>query len=87
LVTLKSSAQDISLVSCVNATFCLDKAPKLVIVERGVSANVFVDNAAYRTFLHSKFNASPVDMESAGVALVNAVLAFTFRPRRLLEPD
>lgn len=39
-------------------------------VERGISANVFVDNAAYREFLHSKFNATAIDMESAAVALV-----------------
>ena len=62
--------QDISLVSCVNATYCLDKPPKLVIVEKGISANAFLDNAAYREFLHNKFDVSPVDMESASVALV-----------------
>lgn len=39
-------------------------------MRRGVSANVFVDNAAYREFLNSKFKATPVDMESAAVALV-----------------
>ncbi len=39
-------------------------------VERGVSANVFVDNRAYREFLYTKFNATPIDMESAAVALV-----------------
>lgn len=42
----------------------------MVRVERGVSANVFVDNSAYRKFLNSKFNATPIDMESAAVALV-----------------
>lgn len=39
-------------------------------VKRGVSGNVFVDNRAYREFLNSKFNATPIDMESAAVALV-----------------
>ncbi|CAK9172748.1 unnamed protein product [Ilex paraguariensis] len=39
-------------------------------VKNGVSANVFVDNGAYREFLYSKFNATPIDMESAAVALV-----------------
>jgi len=39
-------------------------------VEKGVAANVFVDNKAYREFLHSRFDASAIDMESAAVALV-----------------
>lgn len=39
-------------------------------MKRGVSANVFVDNKAYRAFLNSKFEATPIDMESAAVALV-----------------
>lgn len=55
---------------CVNSTTCLPRPPKLVRVERGMSANVFVDNVAYRDFLHSKFNATLFDMESAAVALV-----------------
>lgn len=42
----------------------------VVRVKRGISANVFVDNSAYREFLNSKFNATPIDMESAAVALV-----------------
>ena len=39
-------------------------------VQRGISANVFVDNSAYRQFLNTKFNATAIDMESAAVALV-----------------
>lgn len=39
-------------------------------VEKGVTANVFVDNKAYREFLYSKFDATPVEMETAAVALV-----------------
>ncbi|KAL2321297.1 hypothetical protein Fmac_030266 [Flemingia macrophylla] len=34
------------------------------------SANVFVDNEAYREFLHSKFDATTIEMETAAVALV-----------------
>ncbi|KAI5074394.1 hypothetical protein GOP47_0010355 [Adiantum capillus-veneris] len=63
--------KDIELVSCVNASFCLQTPPKVVIVERGVSSNIFLDNAAYRGFLRKKFNISPIDMESASVALVS----------------
>lgn len=39
-------------------------------VERGISSNTFLDNAAYREFLYSKFNATSIDMESASVALI-----------------
>lgn len=61
--------QNVTLVACVNST-CLSHKSRIVRVERGCSANIYVDNAAYRNFLHTKFNATPVDMESAGIALV-----------------
>ncbi|KAF2303939.1 hypothetical protein P3X46_019430 [Hevea brasiliensis] len=61
--------QDLKLRGCVNST-CLPRTPMVVRVKRGISANVFVDNGAYRGFLNSKFNATPIDMESAAVALV-----------------
>ncbi|XP_043808072.1 bark storage protein A isoform X2 [Manihot esculenta] len=61
--------QDLKLGGCVNST-CLPRTPMVVRVKRGISANVFVDNSAYREFLNSKFNATPIDMESAAVALV-----------------
>ncbi|GAU42943.1 hypothetical protein TSUD_142800, partial [Trifolium subterraneum] len=44
--------------------------PIVVRVKKGVSANVFVDNRAYRDHLKSKFDVTPTDMESAAVALV-----------------
>ncbi|CAJ1951729.1 unnamed protein product [Sphenostylis stenocarpa] len=59
----------VKLESCVNTT-CLPRKPIVTRVERGVTANVFVDNKAYREFLYSKFDATPVDMESAAIALV-----------------
>lgn len=58
------------LEGCVNSTTCLPRTPKVTRVERGVSGNVFVDNSAYRQFLYTKFNATPIDMESAAVALI-----------------
>ncbi|POO00897.1 Nucleoside phosphorylase [Trema orientale] len=62
--------ENLKLRGCVNTTTCLPRRPVVVRVKRGVSANVFVDNKAYREFLYSKFEASPIDMESAAVALV-----------------
>ncbi|RDX79679.1 Bark storage protein A [Mucuna pruriens] len=61
--------KNVKLDSCVNTT-CLPRKPIVVRVEKGVSANVFVDNKAYREFLHSKFDATPIEMETASVALV-----------------
>lgn len=39
-------------------------------VQRGTSASIYLDNAAYRDFIYDKFNITPVDMESASVALI-----------------
>ncbi|XP_028774007.1 bark storage protein B-like [Neltuma alba] len=59
----------VKLEGCVNTT-CLPRSPAVVRVKRGISSNVFVDNKAYREFLSSKFDATPIDMESAAVALI-----------------
>lgn len=61
--------QGLQLEFCVNSTTCLDETPKVIRVERGASASIYLDNAAYRSFLYNKFNISPVEMESAAVAL------------------
>ncbi|KAL5768810.1 hypothetical protein ACOSP7_015354 [Xanthoceras sorbifolium] len=61
--------EGLKLDGCVNKT-CLPRAPIVVRVDRGISANVFLDNSAYREFVNSKFNATAVDMESAAIALV-----------------
>lgn len=53
-----------------NSTTCLSISPKVAIISKGGSANIFLDNAAYRNYLNKKFKVSPVDMESAAVALV-----------------
>lgn len=53
-----------------NSTTCLSEKPKVVIVKRGTSASIYLDNAAYRSFIYDKFEVSPVDMESAAVALI-----------------
>ncbi|WJX25905.1 hypothetical protein P8452_14893 [Trifolium repens] len=61
--------KNVQLSNCVN-TSCLPRKPIVVRVKKGVSANVFVDNKAYRDHLNSKFDVTPTDMESAAVALV-----------------
>ncbi|XXG56732.1 hypothetical protein AAC387_Pa03g4070 [Persea americana] len=62
--------EGMKLEGCINSTTCLPRKPVVTRVRRGSSANIFVDNAAYRNFLNSKFNVTPVDMESSAVALV-----------------
>lgn len=58
------------LESCVNSSTCLPRKAMVIRTERGISSNIFVDNAAYREFLYSKFNATAIDMETAAVALI-----------------
>lgn len=70
---LSRKLEGIKLEACVNGTAttaCLPRRPAVAWVERGCSASVFVDNAAYREFLRSKFVVTAVDMETAAVALV-----------------
>ncbi|CAN6456554.1 unnamed protein product [Victoria cruziana] len=62
--------KDVKLKRCLNSTTCLPRQPVATTVSRGTSANMFVDNAAYRAFLYSKFDVTPIDMESAAVGLV-----------------
>lgn len=62
--------QGMKLNRCVNSTLCLGRVPMVLVVERGSSANIFIDNAAYRELLNVKFNVTAIDMESAAVALV-----------------
>ena len=62
--------QGLVLEGCINSTTCLSTTPKVTIVQRGTGASIYIDNAAYRSFIYNKFNVSPVDIESASVALI-----------------
>ncbi|KAA0062612.1 bark storage protein A [Cucumis melo var. makuwa] len=68
--SLAKKLEGLKLERCLNSTNCLPRAPIAVRVQRSVSANVFVDNKAYREFLQSTFNVTSIDMETAAVALV-----------------
>ncbi|KAM0894202.1 hypothetical protein ACQ4PT_024614 [Festuca glaucescens] len=68
---LAAKLEGMELPACVNGTTtCLPRAPRVTRVSRGCSGNVFLDNARYRQFLHTKFGCTPIEMESAAVALV-----------------
>ncbi|KAG6677505.1 hypothetical protein I3843_14G029600 [Carya illinoinensis] len=77
---LAANLEGMELQQCVNSSLCLPKKPKLVVGLRGSSANIFVDNAAYRDFLIRNFGVSSVDMESAAVVMktTNRAGDFTF---------
>ncbi|XP_062208280.1 bark storage protein A-like [Phragmites australis] len=83
--SLAQKLEGMKLPACVNATTCLPRAPKVVRVSRGCSANVFLDNAGYRQFIRSKFGCTPVEMESAAVALVAHQLGVPFLTIRSLS--
>ncbi|NP_001148584.2 uncharacterized protein LOC100282200 [Zea mays] len=67
---LAGKLEGLELPACVNATTCLPRAPRVTRVPRGCSANIYTDNASYRQFIRSHFGCTPVEMESAAVALV-----------------
>lgn len=58
------------LEQCVNSSLCLDAMPRVVVGLKGCTANVFLDNAAYRDFIFQTFGVSSADMESTAVVMV-----------------
>lgn len=60
---------EVELEKCVNTTYCLPETPKIVTGLRASTADVFVDNAAYREFLFNEFGVSTVDEESAAIVM------------------
>ncbi|EOA19032.1 hypothetical protein CARUB_v10007687mg [Capsella rubella] len=66
---LAAGLEKIELLQCVNSTLCLPEKPKLVIGLKAATADIFVDNAAYRNFLYNSFGVSSSDMESSAVAM------------------
>ncbi|XP_062229572.1 bark storage protein A-like [Phragmites australis] len=82
---LAEKLEGLELPACVNATTCLPRAPKVTRVPRGCSANVYTDNASYRQFIRSHFGCTPVEMESAAIALVAHQLGVPFLTIRSLS--
>lgn len=75
-------AADVALEACAEAGKCLTRAPKIVVGGNGVSGQVFVDNAAFRTYVFDTFKAQVLDMESAATAHVaysNGIPFIAFR--------
>ena len=84
LATARKVAAEVALQRCA-ADKCLVHPPKVVVGGNGVSAPVFLDNAAYRKYLRATFEARVVDMESAAVAHVALVSKTPFIAFRSLS--
>ncbi|WP_454717099.1 5'-methylthioadenosine/S-adenosylhomocysteine nucleosidase [Caulobacter segnis] len=84
LDTARKVAAQVALQRCA-ADKCLVHPPKVVVGGKGVSAPVFLDNAAYRKYLRATFDARVVDMESAAVAHVALVSKTPFIAFRSLS--
>ncbi|KAJ9559211.1 hypothetical protein OSB04_013825 [Centaurea solstitialis] len=69
--TIAKHLESLKLERCIDKDTCLSTPPKVTTVERGTSASIYLANAAYRSFIYDKFNVSPVEMESAAVALIS----------------
>jgi adenosylhomocysteine nucleosidase len=63
-------APGVTLKRCAANGVCLKAAPKVVVGGHGVSGQSFVDNAAFRAWAFSTFQARVLDMETAAVAQV-----------------
>ncbi|KAK4835829.1 hypothetical protein QYF36_015056 [Acer negundo] len=66
-----TNLEGIELEQCLNSSLCLPEKPKLVVGLSGSTANMFVDNAAYRDFLFHNFNVTSADMESSAVVMTS----------------
>ena len=74
--------ESVELALCDAARRCLGTQPKVVIGGNGVSGAAFVDNARFREYVFSTFQANVLDMETAAVghvAYANAVPYIAFR--------
>ncbi|KAJ0079417.1 hypothetical protein Patl1_23821 [Pistacia atlantica] len=79
---VSTQLQDLELQQCINDTYCLPNRAEIVFGLRGSTADIFLDNAAYREFLFKELNVSTVDEESAAIVMTclsNAVPSVVFR--------
>jgi adenosylhomocysteine nucleosidase len=82
VATAQQVAGSVTLDQCTPSGVCLSEPPIVKVGGNGVSGPTFVDNADYRGYAWSTWNADALDMESsavAHVATVNAVPFIIFR--------
>lgn len=61
---------DLELGTCIPSGACLEEQPRVVVGGHGVSGPTFVDNAQYRAWVSTTFDADALDMETAAIAQV-----------------
>jgi adenosylhomocysteine nucleosidase len=71
-------AESVELADCTAEAVCLTHVPVIVVGGNGVSGPTFVDNAAYREYAWSTWQADALDMESSAVAHVATVNGIPF---------
>ncbi|MEO1231351.1 MAG: 5'-methylthioadenosine/S-adenosylhomocysteine nucleosidase [Myxococcota bacterium] len=79
--TLRVAPRDSPLPSCLEGQ-CVQEAPRIRVVEAGVSGSVFMDNQPFAEYLRATFDASVLEMETAAIAAVahvNGVPFIAFR--------
>lgn len=85
LEVARRTAADAALKRCTAEALCLDQAPRILVGGNGLSATVFMDNARFRDYLFTTFQAQAVDMETAAVAQVAYVWGVKFIAFRSLS--
>ena len=68
-VELDSCAESDMSSSVGKTSSCLSYTPKVVRIEIGSSANIYVDNVAYQKFLRKTFDVTAIDEDSAVIAI------------------
>ncbi|MEM0906011.1 MAG: 5'-methylthioadenosine/S-adenosylhomocysteine nucleosidase [Pseudomonadota bacterium] len=85
MAVAEAAASAVTLSRCAEAGACLDEAPEVILGGNGVSGSAFVDNAEFRDYVFTTFEASILDMESAAVAQVAYANAVPFIAIRSLS--
>jgi adenosylhomocysteine nucleosidase len=70
LAIAEAASSQADFQQCDQDGLCLPDQPDFHIGGAGVSGSVFMDNSAYREYLHATFDAEVVEMETAAIAMV-----------------
>ena len=70
MLKVARSIESVPLRACDQEDRCLNRAPRLAVGGNGVSGQAFMDNADFRQYVFSTFQANVLDMESAACAQV-----------------
>lgn len=66
-LSVANNLEGMDLDQCLDKSSCLPRKPQVVVGLKGSTSDIYVDNYAYREFLHKTFGVSSLDMESFAV--------------------